>query len=290
MLNRDGSFNVRRTGFSFFRSLNLYHHLLTLSWPSFYLMLASSYVIFNILFAIGYVLCEPGALRGSTATTIPDKLLEAFFFSLQTSTTIGYGHLVPWGVAANILVSLQAMTALLGFALATAILFARFSRPTPQILFSDTAIVAPYKGITALEFRLANLKSTQLINVSANVILSRTESVGGVSVRKFHTLALEREQVVFFPLNWTVVHPIDRDSPLAGVSREVFYESDPEILILLMAIDETFSETVHVRTSYKSREIVWGAKFGDMFDRSAGDSLAVDLRRLHVTEPAELPA
>ena len=281
LLNRDGSFNVVRKGLGLLREYSPYHFLLNIPWARFYLIVALSYLAFNLFFAAGYMLCGPGALRGAEGITLGDRFLDAFFFSVQTSTTIGYGHISPVGVAANILVSIEAMSGLLGFALATSLFFARFSRPEARVVFSHRAIVAPYKGITALEFRIANERSTQLIQVAVKVVLNRIEHGSGGAKRRFRELSLERNEVQFFPLQWTVVHPIDAQSPLYGRTREEFYASDPEILILLTGIDETFSQTVHARSSYKGEEIVWGAKFTDMFDKSHDGIISVDLRRIH---------
>jgi inward rectifier potassium channel len=285
-LNRDGSFNVVRTGLSYLESLSPYHALLTISWTRFYIVLLLSYVAFNILFAGCYFLCGPGALQGATGVTDGARYLDDFFFSIQTSTTIGYGRISPVGVPANILVCIEAMFGLLGFALATSLLFARFSKPEAKIIFSRQAVVAPYRGITALEFRIANGRRNQLIQVEATVTLALRE-VRSRQQRVFHPLKLERDRVVFFPLNWTIVHPIDEQSPLFGITREQFYASDPELLILLSGVDETFSQTVHARSSYKGNEIVWGAKFADMYLPASDGAVSVNMKRLHVIEPAE---
>ena len=289
LLNRDGSFNVKRRGLSVFDSSALFHHMLRISWGRFNLLIAGSFLAVNTAFAAAYLLCGEGALGGATGTAFLDRFLEAFFFSVQTATTIGYGHLAPVGVAANILSSIEVMIGLLGFALATSIMFARFSRPNPKILFSNTAIVAPYHEISAFEFRVVNARSSQLIQLEIKVLLSRLENRQGKTVRRFHELKLERGEVVFFPLNWTVVHPIDESSILHGVSREEFLSWDPEIMILLTGTDETFSQTVHARTSYKAHEIVWGASFMDMYEPPNGGMISIDLARFHGTSPAALP-
>jgi inward rectifier potassium channel len=285
-LNPDGSFNVRRHGLSFIRSLNMYHWLLTISWPVFFLLIALSYFVVNLLFAGGYLLCGHDALQGTGDPTLGGRFFDAFFFSVQTVATIGYGHLIPIGLAANLLVTLEALVGLLGFALATGLLFARFSRPDARIIFSRNAIVAPYRGITALEFRIANSRSSQLINVRATVSISMKEIVNSAPVRMFHPLTLERETVVFFPLHWVIVHPIDEDSPLAGMTKEQFDATDAEILILLTAVDETFSQTVHTRSSYKYHDVLWGVRFSDIFHPSSDGKISIDLRRLHDTEKA----
>ncbi len=280
-LNRDGSFNVHRRGLTFFRSLNLYHWMLTISWTRFNLIMVLAYFLTNVIFAFAYVLCGADALRGAAAADGIGRFLEAFFFSVQTLATIGYGSISPGGLAANILVTCEAFFGLLGFALATGLLFARFSRPSAQIVFSRNALIAPYRGITAFEFRLANERTNELIEVNATVTLARNEQSGTDVVRKFHTLKLERSKVVFLPLQWVVVHPIDESSPLFGVTKEQLDASDAEFMILLTAVDETFSQTVHSRTSYKSSEIVWGVKFSDMFQQGDDGGLSIDLRRIH---------
>ena len=287
-LNRDGTFNVKRNGLSFFQSLSLYHWLLTMSWTRFFALILAAYLFTNILFAVGYELCGPDALHGITSTTATEHWLDSFFFSVQTSATIGYGRISPNGLAANILVTIEALAGLLGFALATSLLFARFSRPNAKVIFSTHALIAPYKNINAFMFRIANQRISQLIEAQITVVLSRMEMVNGKQTRKFHPLLLERDRVSFFPLHWVVVHPIDEKSPLHGVSKEAFERSEPEFLILLTAVEETFSQTVHTRSSYKNDEIIWGAKFSDMYVAESDGMMAIDLEKLHEVERVQL--
>jgi len=279
LLNRDGSFNVERAGMSIFQSLGMYHYLLTISWGQFYSLAAASYFVTNLIFAAGYYLCGPGALQGSTATSGFDRYLDAFFFSVQTLATIGYGRLTPNGIPANMIVSFEALLGLLGFAVITGFLFARFSRPTMRIVFSHHAVVAPYRDMTAFEFRIANQRNSQLVNVEATVVLSMRDAVTGK--RKFFALELERKNVMFFPLHWIVVHPIDETSPMKGMTAKDLAEGDAEFFVLLSATDEVFSQTVHARSSYKFDEVVWGAKFSDMFQNIEGGRIAIDLRNIH---------
>ena len=279
-LNRDGSFNVTRHGHSFFRAMSPYHWMLSMSWTMFNFLVVAAYLFTNVLFAFGYLLCGASALHGAVGISIPERYLEAFFFSVQTLATIGYGVMSPQGLAANILVSIEALFGLLGFALATGLLFARFSRPSAKIIFSKHAIIAPYREITAFEFRIVNQRSSQLIGVEANVVLARNEDVRGIVTRKFYPLKLEREKVMFFPLHWVVVHPIDALSPLYGVTKEILDASDAEFLIVLTGVDEIFSQTVHSRSSYKHAEVVWNARFADMFDASNKHEVSIDLRKL----------
>jgi inward rectifier potassium channel len=246
LLNRDGSFNVQRRGLRLGSSLSLYHLLLTTSWTRFMGLIVGSYVLFNGGFGLAFVMCGPDALSGGGEATFS----RAFFFSVETFSTIGYGVIGPAGMAANLVVTVEALVGLLWLALATGLLFARFSRPTAKVLFSRTAVVAPYRGIKAFEFRIANARSSQLIEVQAKVMFARFEDAGGRAVRRFYPLALERDSVTFFPLTWTIVHPIDESSPLRGLTRTELRACDGEFLVLLAGVEETFAQRVHARSSY----------------------------------------
>jgi inward rectifier potassium channel len=283
-LNKDGSFNVVRRGLPFLESLSPYHVLLTMSWTRFHAMLVGSYLVANAAFALAYLACGRSALEG--ARSLGTGFARAFFFSVEAFSTIGFGNITPTGFAANVVMTAEALFGLLWVAMAMGLLFARFSRPTANILFSRNAVVAPYRGITALMFRVANGRTNQLIGLQARVMLGRFVTEDGRKVRTFDNLTLERAEVMFFPLSWTVVHPIDETSPLWGLNAEGFRASDAELLILLSGIDETFSQTVHTRTSYKPDEVVWNARFAGIFDSpKEGEHLAIDLRRLSEIEP-----
>ena len=284
LLNRDGSFNVRRKQ-NLSDAYASYYSLLTMSWTRFIGLVVALYVAINGIFALAYVLCGDGALQATAGQAISSSFQKAFFFSIETFSTIGYGNIVPVTLAANVIVCVEAVSALLSFALATGLIFARFSRPTAKVLFSDTAIIAPYNGVTAFEFRIINARNNQLIEVGARVLMSKFENVDGNRIRKYYPLSLEREKVVFFPLSWTIVHPIDDNSPMRGCTREGLIASDAEFLILLTGIDETFSQTVHARSSYRAEELVWGAKFGNMYVQNEhGQITGVDMERFHAIE------
>jgi inward rectifier potassium channel len=287
LLNRDGSFNVRRDGLPRLSSLSLYHALLGLSWPQFIGLLVGGYLAVNVLFAMAYTACGPDGLSGTAASTMGGAFLRAFFFSVHTFATIGYGNVVPMGLPANVLVTLETIVGLLGFALSTGVLFARFARPTARVLFSARAVVAPYRGGRGFMFRFVNGRSNQLIELDVKVLFSRIEDRQGQRQRVYDQLKLERTHVVFFPLAWTVVHPIDQSSPLWAFSGSGFRACEAEFLILLSGIDETFSQTVHARTSYRADEIVVDAKFVNIYNpRAADGSESIDISRLSEIEPA----
>jgi inward rectifier potassium channel len=288
LLNRDGSFNVARAGLNRWSTINLYHALLTIPWYKFLGLVAIAYLIANSLFACAYLLCGAGSLSAPAELKIENHFLRAFFFSVHTFATIGYGNITPVGLAANIVVTIESLFGLLSIAFATGLLFARFSRPTAKIIFSNAAIIAPYRGITAFEFRITNARDNQIIDLSASVIFSRFVEEDGKRIRRFSQLSLEREKVVFFSLSWTIVHPIDESSPLYGLTERDLLESSAEFLILLTGIDETFSQTVHTRSSYKADEITWHAKFGNIYNPPTPTGrLTIDVRRLHSIERVE---
>jgi inward rectifier potassium channel len=286
LLNRDGSFNVARTGLRMSSSLSLYHALLTTTWTRFMGLVVLSYVLLNAGFGLAFVLIGPDALQGPLPGVGGTGFARAFFFSVETFSTIGYGNLGPAGLAANLVVTVEALVGLLWLALATGLLFARFSRPTARILFSRTAVIAPYRGVRAFQFRIANARSSQLIEVQATVMFTRFEDHGGRPVRRFYALPLERNSVTFFPLSWTIVHPIDESSPLNGLTRDDMRRTDAEFLVLLSGVEETFAQRVHARSSYRWDEVVWGAKFSDILHHPTGaEPLTIDVSRLDSIEP-----
>ena len=285
LLNRDGTFNVVREGLHPLSALSLYHWSLTISWPLFLTAITVLYVGINALFAVAFLLCGPSALQSTTTIPNGDAFARAFFFSVQSFATIGYGHIVPVGLASNLLVTLEALINIVGIALATGLVFARFSRPIAKIIYSEHAIVAPYRNVTALEFRIANQRSSQIIEIEAKVILSKIENIAGATSRKFYELKLERSRVTFFALSWTIVHPIVPTSPLYGLTEEDLIAADAEIMILLTGTDDTSSQIVHSRSSYKANEVVWSAKFSNIFMRTRdGGVIGMDVSRINDIE------
>lgn len=294
LVNRDGSLNVVRSGLGVLESIVPYHHLLTTTWPTFLGLVVALYFVVNLLFAVLFVLAGTDALVGSGAEMLGGRFSQAFYFSVQTFATIGYGQIAPNGFVPNLLVTIEALVGLMYQALATGLLFARFSRPGVSIIFSDNAVVAPYNGGLALQFRVTNRRRTQVINLEAQVIFSwMVDDVRG-RVRRYHPLPLERNRVTFFPLAWTVVHPIDEASPLTNATAASLRQSQSEVLILLSGTDETSGQTVYARSSYVADEIVWNARFLSIYPPDgAHGALVGDIGRLHDierldTEPASV--
>lgn len=260
-----------------------------MGWGRFLLIVAAFYVIVNALFAVAYLACGPDALVGqgfAGHSIFFSDYFRAYFFSVATFGTIGYGNIAPVGMPANVILTTESFIGLLSAALATGLVFARFSRPNAAIIYSKQALIAPYRDMTAFMFRCANERSNQLIEVSVRIMYSRiVVRANGERVREFTSLPLEFDKVTFFALSWTVVHPIDESSPLFHCTAEELAASGAEFLILLSGNDETFAQTVHSRTSYKAQEIVWNARFRSMFIEShERGTTGMDLSRIHEYE------
>lgn len=286
LLNKDGSFNVRRRGIGVLRSQSLYHSALSMSWPRFLCAVTVSYLMVNVVFALLFLACGRDALVGAHESQMGGAFGRAFFFSVETFATIGYGEISPVGVPSHMLMVVEALIAVMSQALITGLLFARFSRPTAAILFSENIIVAPHQNGRALMFRITNLRDSQLLDVTARVNCSWMDGAS----RRFILLELERSNVMFFPLAWTIVHAITPDSPIYGVTEAQMLGRNFEFLVTIAATDETFAQTVHARSSYKADEMLWGAKFRNIFNPADDDGLmSVDVERIDDVDRVPLP-
>jgi inward rectifier potassium channel len=284
LLNRDGTFNSRRHGLPLLSSLSFYPYFLTITWSRFLGIVAAGYVVTNVSFALAYLACGTDSLIVTSSAAMGTPFWRAFFFSVETLATIGYGNVTPNGMAPHFVMTVESLVGLMAFALGTGILFARFSRPTASLQFSKHAVIAPYRGLTAFMFRIANARSNQLVELEAKVLFSYIEG----STRKYTQLALERTRVVFFPLSWTIVHPIDEKSPMFGMTHTDLVAKDAEFMMLLAGVDETFSQTVHARSSYKPEELRFGHRFVNIYNPiGANGIVSIDVRKLSNTEPAE---
>jgi inward rectifier potassium channel len=280
-INADGSFNVKRTGLRW-RDANPYLMLIDTTWPRFFLIVAAAFLAINVIFAGLYLTLGVVHLKGLESDM--SDFANAFFFSVHTLTTVGYGNVYPDGAWANLISSAEAATGLMVFAVATGLLFARFSRPSARIVYSKNALIAPYQDGTALEFRVANARSNTLMNMEVKVLLMTVDSSDGEPRRQFIDLALERPHIYFFALTWTVVHPIDESSPLFGKTAGDLRKLSAEILILLQGFDDTFSQEVHSRYSYPHHELIWGAKFVPSFKVDTKGGLVVEVDRIDETK------
>tara|TARA_R110001606_G_scaffold95821_1_gene212240 strand:+ start:5280 stop:6206 length:927 start_codon:yes stop_codon:yes gene_type:complete len=284
-LNKDGTFNVRKQNVSFLEQLNIFHSLVSMSWLKFLTVLALGYFTINIVFASLYLIIGMEHLTGIHGTTPLDQFTEAFFFSAQTITTLGYGQVAPLNLAANMVAATESLLGLLLFALATGLMYGRFSKPYATIKYSTHAVIAPYQEINGFMFRVVNPKNNQLLEVEVSVTLSLKRDT--TDLRDFHLLELERTKVVFFPTMWTIVHPITPSSPLYGLSASEVLIKDAEFIVMIKAFDESFSQTVYSRSSYKAQEIKWGEKFTYLTKRY-GTGVSIDISSIDDTHTADL--
>lgn len=284
-LNKDGSFNVVKKNVSFFERLNSFHSLVTMPWLKFFTIIAIGYFTINLIFATLYMAVGLEHLTGISGASLSDKFVEAFFFSAQTITTLGYGRVAPVGTLANIVAATESMLGLLTFALATGLMYGRFSKPSASIKYSKIAVMAPYQDINGFMFRVVNPKNNQLVEVEVNLTLSLKKT--GSQLRDFFVLEVERSKVVFFPTMWTIVHPINQNSPLHGISEAELLAKDAEFIVMLKAFDESSSQTVYSRSSYKASEIKWGEKFVYL-TQQRGNGLVVDVSKIDETQKMKL--
>ena len=283
-IDENGDFNVRRTGATL-RDFHLYLFLINVSWPVFALIVMAAFVAVNLIFASVYLAIGIDKLKAADQATTAAPFMYAFFFSTHTLTTVGYGNVYPSGVLANTIAALEALTGLMGFAIATGLFFGRFSRPSARIGFSTKMLVAPYGDGTSLQFRIVNRRTNNLLELTARVLLMTVESVDGRMQRRYAPIEVEREQVLFLPLTWTVVHPITPSSPLYGKTAGDLAALQAEFLILIKAFDDTFSQTVNARNSYTHDQIVWGAKFKPAFEIAESGDLRLEVDKVSVFEP-----
>ena len=284
IMNKDGRSNVERRGVHVLNPINLYHFIITIPWWKFNLIVVSYYLCANLVFASMYYYFGIDQLSGMIAQSNWEKYTEAFFFSAQTLTTVGYGRINPTGNTANIIAAIESLTGLLGFALATGLLYGRFSRPTAKLLFSRNAVMAPFREGTAFMFRLANARFNSLIEIEAQLMLGYDEQVNDKTLRRFQQLKLDLPKINFLALSWTVVHPVDEDSPLKGLSAEDLKQMNAEFVVMMKAVDDTYAQTVHTRTSYLAQEIIWNAKFTYIIEQNMAGKQHIDINRIHEFE------
>jgi inward rectifier potassium channel len=262
-----------------------YHHLLTASWPSLLLQIAGAFFLLNAIFGAGYLLDDgiANARKGSFA--------DVFFFSIETMATIGYGRMTPVTLLAHILMSIEALTGLIGFALVTGLMFAKFSRPSARVRFSRYAVVSKRDGVPSLMFRMANVRTNQIVEAQAHVLLARAEvTAEGEDVWRFHDLELSRYNNRTFRHSWTVIHPIRPGSPLYGSSPEALAEAFAEIVVSMTGIDGAFMQTVYARHTYAARDIVWGARLSDIIVRTPQGGFVFDYGKFDAVIQTEMPA
>jgi inward rectifier potassium channel len=281
-LLRDGTYNIERRGVPRRRfTYDAYHHLLSLSWWGLIAYITVTYIVVNALFAGAYL-----ALGDAIENARRGSFEDAFFFSVQTMATIGYGKLVPSGFAGNMLVTIESLLGMVTVAVLTGLLFAKFSRPTSRVVFSKYAVVTTNDGVPTLMFRVANERDSMIVEARMRVVLIRAEtSREGTPLRRFHDLRLTRGETPIFPLSWTVSHPLDDQSPLYGVGPKEWETADMEIVCALAGTEESIAQVVQSRFSYTGEDLRWGYRFVDIVAMGEGGRRVVDYSRFHDVTP-----
>ncbi len=274
-------FTFVRLGSQKFHWGDLYHLLLRISWPGFLSIVVIAYLITNTCFAIAYL-----AGGDDIANAQPGSFLDAFFFSVQTMASIGYGAMYPKTLYSNFLVAIEALVGLIELAMTTGLIFARFSIPTARVMFSRVVVIAPFDGVLTLMFRAANQRHNQILEAQFRVSLVRDEvTLEGKSMRRIYDLPLVRNQTPIFGQTLMVMHPIDEHSPLYNATQSTLLASDVAIVVILTGIDDTVSQTIHARHIYSAQDILCNMAFVDLFFNLPDGRRAIDYRRFHDVRP-----
>jgi inward rectifier potassium channel len=285
LVNSDGSTNLRKRGIPIWERVSMYHTLLRMKGTHFLLGIFLFYTSVNLFFAVLYMLSGVEHLAGADATTFHDKFFEAFFFSAQTITTVGYGRVSPTGMMTNAIASFESLIGILTFALVTGLIYGRFSRPRAYLVFSPNVLVSPYKEGMALMLRMATYKNNHLTDVEANLTLALHETENGRTVTRFYPLPLQFAKINSLALSWTIVHPINEDSPLYHFKKEDVANNKMEVIVAVKAFDDHFSNIVQQRTSYTYKQVIYGAKFLPMFEKAPdGDYTILELDKINAHE------
>jgi inward rectifier potassium channel len=275
-INKDGTANVSKRGIALFDRISWYHTMINMPRIKFLFVIFAFYVVVNFVFAVLYFSIGMQYLDGIDANGAAwDKFWKAYFFSAQTFTTVGYGHISPNGFMTSTLAASEALVGLLSFAIATGLFYARFSKPKAFVRFSHNALIAPYKGNTALMIRTAPYKNNNLTDAEAKMTLGMVIDVDGKPESKFFLLDMEMKKINSLSLSWTLVHPITEDSPLYGFTESDFATTEGEVIVYLKAFDDLFSATVASGTSYTFDEIVYGAKFEMMYSENEANTRTI---------------
>lgn len=262
------------------RWTDFYHVILTAPWWLFFLGLFGFFVIINLIFALLY-LADPSGLANSRH----GNFWDVFLFSFETISSMNYTGFTPQTTYANVIVAMEGFFSLLTLALFTGTIFARFSRPFARIVFSNCAVIVPFDGCPTLMFRTANQRGNSILDAEIKLSLAKQQTTReGIVMRRFDDIRPVRQRSSLFALSWTIMHRIDRSSPLYGMSTDMMFDQQMEIVVMLSGLDETLADRVYARHSYSAEDIVWGRKFVDVLSVTPHGRRVVDLTRFHDTE------
>jgi inward rectifier potassium channel len=261
-----------------------YHWILSLSWPQFAGLLSGAYLSLNLVFAVLYEFAG-----NSIAEMPPGSFSAAFFFSVQTLATVGYGHMYPTTLYGNILTTVEIMVGMFGLAVMTGLIFVRFSRPSARIEFTRNLVIAPFNGQPTLMLRVANLRHHSMAEVEFKVMFMRNEEIKeGDEFRRFYPLKLHFDWLITFPVALTLLHTIDEQSPLYGMTAASLEATNARLVASVVGIETVIQAAVQCQKDYSWRDIRFGERFVEIYTETGEGRLTVDYGRLHETEPAPL--
>jgi inward rectifier potassium channel len=283
-INKDGSFNLKKEGIPVWERFSIFHNLLNMPRWKIITVILVAFILINLGFTLVYLIVGVDQITGMIAANNWQLFREVYFFSTETFSTVGYGRVNPVGGGANFVASIEALTGSLFFAVVTGLMYGRFSKPQAYLAFTNFALISPYQNGTGFIFRFVSYKDRHnLTNVEVKVNLSLLEEDNGNMIYKFYELPLERSHTDSLPMNFTVVHPIDENSPLQGFTLDDMKAADVEIYVLVRAFDDVYSATVLQRTSYTYDEIKFNAKFVPMYRESEDRNTTIlELNKLNV--------
>lgn len=265
LINEDGTFNIVRLGTS---SKEMYEHLILTSWKRFFTIIFVVYILANVLFGFIFQLAGVEHIQGLKQGNFVEDFMQCFFLSVQTFTSVGYGGLLPNNTITNLISTVDALVGLLTFTLLAGLFYARFAKAKAGINFSKNAVITKLNGQDTFQFRIVNTSEAILINVEASVTMTWIETLEQTTRRRFQRLALQMDSIYLFPLNWTIVHPIDETSPLHGCNKDFLDKSHVEFLVMIRAYNDTYGQNVFKNHSYHYYDIIQNAKFLSMYDAS----------------------
>lgn len=279
---RMGNSRIKRIGLPRWYWADIYHWMLTLTWGRFFLLFSTLYVLTNLLFAGAFYL-----VPGAVANARPGSFLDMVFFSIETLATVGYGYMNPGNTYGHVVASVEIMLGMLEVATVTGLLFARFSRPTSRIMFSDAAVITPFNGVPTLMLRAGNERSNLILEASVRASLVRRETtLEGQLFTRFYDLKLERERTTVFALTWTIMHRIDESSPLWGKTQRDLINEGTTLTVGVSGTDDTLNDFVHARQSYSAEHIFFNHHFADILsDKLEGDIRILDFSKFHDIHP-----
>ena len=258
-----------------------YHFILTLTWPRFYALVVAFFLAINLVFATAYWL-----VNGCIANARPGSFSDAFFFSIETLATVGYGALYPATLYGHIVAAVEILVGLMSLAIVTGLIFSRFSKPTARILFSQRMVISPFEGARVLMLRAANERNNRIVEANASLAMVRTErTADGETFTRIHDLPLLRDHTPAFALTWTLIHRIDASSPLHGWTREELLEARTRIMLSINGHDETMAAAVHSYHDYLADDLIFDARFVDVMLKGENEERIIDLTHFHEIEP-----